>query len=162
VAQFSRTRWPVATAAAEAAALPDGAPGSEESAVPGDGTDLADGLEPAERPNGATTGGAASGAGMIELAPAEFARELSESLGAGHRGPCGGWRRGRRGSGQWRARLTAVRSRAGPGSPVDRPRAGREPGQDRRPRAQRAGATRSSRRRPGSAALVALVAWVAQ
>ena len=106
VAQFSRTRWPVATAAAEAAALPDGAPGSEEGAVPGDGTDLADGLEPADRRNGATTGGAAPGAGMIdERAVAEFARELSESLGtASHGGPGGGWRRGRRGSGRNRLR----------------------------------------------------------
>lgn len=83
VAQFSRTRWPVAAAAAEAAALPDGAPGSEEGAVPGDGTDPADGLGPAGRQNGATTGGAASGAGVVdERAVAEFARELSESLGA--------------------------------------------------------------------------------
>ena len=80
VAQFSRTRWPVASAAA---ALPDGAPGSGEGAVPGDGAELADGLEPAGRPNGATNGGAAPGNGMVdERAVAEFARELSESLGA--------------------------------------------------------------------------------
>jgi single-strand DNA-binding protein len=82
VAQFSRTRWHAATAAAEAAALPGGAPGSDDGAVPGDGGELADGLEPAERPNGATSG-AAAGDGMIdERAVAEFARELSESLGA--------------------------------------------------------------------------------
>jgi single-strand DNA-binding protein len=79
VAQFSRTRWPVASAAA---ALQDGAPGSEEGAVPADGAELADGLEPAERPDGATNGAAATGDGVIdERAVAEFARELSESLG---------------------------------------------------------------------------------
>lgn len=78
VAQFSRTRWP---AAGMAAATADGAPGSEAGAVSGDGAELADGLEPAERPNGATS--AAAGDGMIdERAVAEFARELSESLGA--------------------------------------------------------------------------------
>jgi single-strand DNA-binding protein len=83
VAQFSRTRWPVASTATEAGALPDGAPGSEEGAVPGDGAELADGLEPAERPNGAASGAAAAGDGMIdERAVAEFARELGESLGA--------------------------------------------------------------------------------
>src|SRR5689334_19623569 len=77
VAQFSRTRWPLATAAGN---LQDGAPGSEEGAVPGDGSELADGLE---HPNGATNGAAAAGDGMIdEGAVAEFARELSESLGA--------------------------------------------------------------------------------
>jgi hypothetical protein len=74
VARFSRSRWP---AASVAAALPDGAPGSGEGAMPGDGAELADGLEPAQRPNGA----AATGDGVIdESAVAEFARELSESL----------------------------------------------------------------------------------
>src|SRR5215472_6598703 len=79
VARFSRSRWP---AASPAAALPDGAPGSEEGAMPGDGAELADGLEPAERPNGTTNGAAPAGDGIIdERAVAEFARELSESLG---------------------------------------------------------------------------------
>jgi single-strand DNA-binding protein len=74
VARFSRSRWP----AASTAALLDGAPGSEEAAMPGDGADVADGLEPAEHPNGA----APAGDGVIdERAVAEFARELSESLG---------------------------------------------------------------------------------
>jgi single-strand DNA-binding protein len=83
VAQFSRTRWPAISPAIEAAAAPDGAPGSEEGAVPGDGAELADGLESAGRPNGASSGAAASGDGVIdERAVAEFARELSESLGA--------------------------------------------------------------------------------
>jgi single-strand DNA-binding protein len=78
VARFSRSRWP---AASVAAALPDGAPGSGEGAMQGDGAELADGLEPAERPNGATNGAAATGDGVIdESAVAEFARELSESL----------------------------------------------------------------------------------
>ena len=78
VARFSRSRWP----ASGAAALPDGAPGSEEGAMPGDGAELADGLEPAEHTNGATSG-AAAGDGMVdERAVAEFARELSHSLGA--------------------------------------------------------------------------------
>jgi single-strand DNA-binding protein len=80
VAQFSRTRWPAGSAAA---ALPDGAPGSEEAAVPGGGAELADGLEPAEHPNGATSGAVAAGDAMVdEHAVAEFARELSQSLGA--------------------------------------------------------------------------------
>jgi single-strand DNA-binding protein len=79
VARFSRSRWP---AASTATALPDGALGSEEGVMPGDGAELADGLEPAERPNGATNGAAATGDGMIdERAVAEFARELSVSLG---------------------------------------------------------------------------------
>lgn len=76
VARFSRSRWPAASAGA---ALPDGAPGSEEGAMPGDGAELADGLEPAERPNGAT---AARDKMVDERAVAEFAREISESLGA--------------------------------------------------------------------------------
>ena len=47
----------------------------EEGAVPGDGGDLANGLEPAERPNEATSGGAAAGAGVDRRrAVAEFAR----------------------------------------------------------------------------------------
>jgi len=79
VAQFSRTRWPVPSAAG---AIQDGAPGSEEGAVPGDGAELADGLEPAAHPNGATSSAAAPGDGVVdERAVAEFARELSESLG---------------------------------------------------------------------------------
>jgi single-strand DNA-binding protein len=79
VARFSRSRWPAASAAV---ALPDGAPGSGDGAMPGEGAELADGLELAERPNGATNGAAASGDGMVdERAVAEFARELSESLG---------------------------------------------------------------------------------
>jgi len=50
--------------------------------MPGDGAELADGLEPAERPNGTTNGAAPAGDGIIdERAVAEFARELSESLG---------------------------------------------------------------------------------
>ena len=49
--------------------------------MPGDGAEPADGLEPVEHPNGATSG-AAAGDGMVdESAVAEFARELSESLG---------------------------------------------------------------------------------
>jgi single-strand DNA-binding protein len=82
VAQFSRTRWHAATAAAEAAALPGGAPGSDDGAVPGDGGELADGLESAERRNGATSAAAAGDAMIDERAVAEFARELSQSLGA--------------------------------------------------------------------------------
>jgi len=79
VAQFSRTRWPMASAAA---ALPDGTPGSEEGTVPGEGAELTDALEPAGHTNGATGGAAPAGDGMIdEHAVAEFARELSESLG---------------------------------------------------------------------------------
>jgi single-strand DNA-binding protein len=80
VAQFSRTRWPMPSAAG---AIQDGAPGSEEGAVPADGAELADDPEPAERPNGATGSAAVAGDRMIdERAVAEFARELGESLGA--------------------------------------------------------------------------------
>jgi single-strand DNA-binding protein len=79
VAQFSRTRWPLASAAG---ALQDGAPGSEEGAVPGEGAELADGMEPAEHPNGATSRAAAGDGVVDERAVAEFARELSQSLGA--------------------------------------------------------------------------------
>jgi single-strand DNA-binding protein len=79
VAQFSRTRWHSVSAAT---ALPDSASGSEEGAMPGDGAEPADGLETAERPSGATNGATATGNGVIdERAVAEFARELSESLG---------------------------------------------------------------------------------
>ena len=63
VAQFSRTRWPAATAAAEAAALSGGAPGSDDGAEPGDGAELADGPEPGERPNGATAAALRPGTG---------------------------------------------------------------------------------------------------
>jgi single-strand DNA-binding protein len=79
VAQFSRTRWPLASAAG---ALQDGAPGLEEGAVPGEGAELADGMEPAEHPNGATSRAAAGDGVVDERAVAEFARELSQSLGA--------------------------------------------------------------------------------
>ena len=83
VAQFSRTRWPATGAAAVAAALSGGAPGAEEGAVPGEGAEPADGLAPAGRSNGAASGAPPAGGGMIdERAVAEFARELSESLGA--------------------------------------------------------------------------------
>ena len=80
VAQFSRTRWPMPSAAG---AIQDGAPGPEQGAASGDGEELADGVEPAEQPNGATEGAAAAGDRVIdERAVAEFARELGESLGA--------------------------------------------------------------------------------
>ena len=70
VAQFSRTRWPSATAAA-AAELP---------AAPGDDTEPADGPEAGERPGQGA--GAPDGDGVIDdSAVAEFARELSHSLG---------------------------------------------------------------------------------
>ena len=50
--------------------------------MPGDGAELADGLGPTERPNGTTNGAAPAEDGIIdERAVAEFARELSESLG---------------------------------------------------------------------------------
>jgi single-strand DNA-binding protein len=72
VAKFSRTRWPSAATADETEA-PGGAPG--------------DGAEPAGGPAAGALpgahGGAAGGDGVIdERAVAEFARELSESLGA--------------------------------------------------------------------------------
>ena len=73
VAQFSRTRWPSALAAADAelqAAAPE----------PGDGAQLPGGQEAGERPGQGT--GAPHGDGVIdESAVAEFARELSDSLG---------------------------------------------------------------------------------
>jgi single-strand DNA-binding protein len=79
VAKFSRTRWPSAASADETEA-PAGAPG------PGNGAESAGGLAAGAQP---ATGGraadanAADGNGVIdERAVAEFARELSESLGA--------------------------------------------------------------------------------
>ena len=73
VAQFSRTRWPSALAAADAelqAAAPE----------PGDGAELPGGQEAGERPGQGA--GAPHGDGVIdESAVAEFARELSDSLG---------------------------------------------------------------------------------
>jgi len=73
VAKFSRTRWPAATTAADAE-VPADAP------EPGDGTEPADGQGAGERPG--RGGGAPDGDGVIdESAVAEFARELSESLG---------------------------------------------------------------------------------
>jgi len=73
VAQFSRTRWPSALAAADAelqAAAPE----------PGDGAEPAAGQEAGERPDHGA--GAPQGDGVIdESAVAEFARELSDSLG---------------------------------------------------------------------------------
>ena len=69
VAKFSRTRWPEATTPADA-----------EAPAPGDGTEPADGQAAGERPG--RGGGAPDGDGVIdESAVAEFARELSESLG---------------------------------------------------------------------------------
>ena len=74
VAQFSRTRWPSAIAAA-AAELQAAAAGA------GNGTEAADGPEAGERPGPGA--GAPDGDGVIdESAVAEFARELSHSLGA--------------------------------------------------------------------------------
>jgi single-strand DNA-binding protein len=81
VAQFSRTRWPSATAAA-AVEL------QAAAAEPGDDDEPADAPEAGERP-GQGTGerpghgaGARDGEGPIdESAVAEFARELSHSLG---------------------------------------------------------------------------------
>jgi single-strand DNA-binding protein len=72
VAQFSRTRWPSAIAAA-AAEL-------QAASERGDGTGPAGGQEAGERPG--QGGGAPDGDGVIdESAVAEFARELSDSLG---------------------------------------------------------------------------------
>jgi single-strand DNA-binding protein len=83
VAQFSRTRWHAVAAAAEAAALPPGAPRPEDGAEPADGAELTG--ESGGRPGAATD----DGDGVIdERAVAEFARELTESLGArGAAGP---------------------------------------------------------------------------
>jgi single-strand DNA-binding protein len=73
VAQFSRTRWPSAIAAA-AAEL------QAAAAEPGDGTEPAGGQEAGERPGMGAS--APHGDGVIdESAVAEFARELSDSLG---------------------------------------------------------------------------------
>ena len=112
VAKFSRTRWPAAADAAVAADEPGSGDGMENGdAVPGDGAhgngadgahgngadgahgngadgahgngaELPSGLEPGAR--SAMGGAAPDGNGVIdESAVAEFARELSESLGAG-------------------------------------------------------------------------------
>ncbi len=96
VAKFSRTRWPAAADAAVAAdesgsgdgmengdAVPgDGAHGNGADGAHGNGAELPGGLEPGAR--SATGGAAPDGNGVIdESAVAEFARELSESLGAG-------------------------------------------------------------------------------
>ena len=73
VAQFSRTRWPSAVAAA-AAEL------QAAATEPGDDTEPADGPEAGEQPS--QRAGASDGDGVIdESAVAEFARELSHSLG---------------------------------------------------------------------------------
>jgi single-strand DNA-binding protein len=73
VAQFSRTRWPSAIAAAAAELQ---AAASER----GDGSGPAGGQAAGERPGHGA--GAADGDGVIdESAVAEFARELSDSLG---------------------------------------------------------------------------------
>jgi single-strand DNA-binding protein len=80
VAKFSRTRWPAAAVAAETAG--PASPGG--SAEPGDGAELAGGPETGEQAAVAAGNGAPGGDGVIdERAVAEFARELSESLGAG-------------------------------------------------------------------------------
>ena len=72
VAKFSRTRWPSAVAAADAE-VQAGAP------EPGDDAELAGGQRAGARPG---HGSAPDGDGVIdESAVAEFARELSESLG---------------------------------------------------------------------------------
>jgi single-strand DNA-binding protein len=74
VAQFSRTRWPSATAAA-ATEL------QAAAAEPGDDTEPADRPEAGERPGQGA--GAPDGDGVVdESAVAEFARELGHSLGA--------------------------------------------------------------------------------
>ena len=73
VAQFSRTRWP-------SAATPADAESQAAAPEPGDGTELAGGREAEERPSQGA--GAPPGDGVIdESAVAEFARELSGSLG---------------------------------------------------------------------------------
>jgi single-strand DNA-binding protein len=72
VAQFSRTRWPSAIAAA--------AVELQAAAEAGDGTEPAGGQEAGEHPGQGA--GAPHGDGVIdESAVAEFARELSDSLG---------------------------------------------------------------------------------
>jgi single-strand DNA-binding protein len=85
VAKFSRTRWPAAAVAAETA----GPAGLEGGAEPRNGAELAGGPETGVpeaggQAAGAAGNGAPGGDGVIdEHAVAEFARELSESLGAG-------------------------------------------------------------------------------
>lgn len=80
VAKFSRTRWPVATMAAETA----GPAGPEGGAEPGDDAELAGGRETGGQAAVAAGNRGPGGDGVIdERAVAEFARELSESLGAG-------------------------------------------------------------------------------
>jgi single-strand DNA-binding protein len=70
VAKFSRTRWPVAAGTE----VPEGTPG------PGDGAGPASGLEAGAQP--ALGGAAPDGDGVVdERAVAEFARELTETLG---------------------------------------------------------------------------------
>ncbi len=93
VAKFSRTRWPMVADAAVPADEPGSGDGMENGdgalgdGVPGDGAHgnaakLASGPERGAR--SATGGAAPDGDGVIdESAVAEFARELSESLGAG-------------------------------------------------------------------------------
>jgi single-strand DNA-binding protein len=72
VAQFSRTRWPSALAAADAEL--------QAATGPGDGAEPAGGQEAREQPGQGA--GAPHGDGVIdESAVAEFARELSDSLG---------------------------------------------------------------------------------
>lgn len=71
VAKFSRTRWPVAAGAE----VPAGTPGAEDGAEP------VNGLEAGAQP--ALGGTAPDGDGVVdERAVAEFARELTETLGA--------------------------------------------------------------------------------
>jgi single-strand DNA-binding protein len=86
VAQFSRTRWHAAAAAAEAAAVPPGAAGPEDGAESTEAAGVTGG--PGEGPGAAGDGGD----GVIdERAVTEFARELTESLGArGAAGPAAG------------------------------------------------------------------------
>ncbi len=74
VAKFSRTRWPVAAGTE----VPAGTPGAEDSAEP------VSGLEAGAQP--ALGSAAPDGDGVVdERAVAEFARELTETLGAGGR-----------------------------------------------------------------------------
>lgn len=71
VAKFSRTRWPVAAGTE----VPAGTPGAEDGAEP------VNGLEAGAQP--ALGGTAPDGDGVVdERAVAEFARELTETLGA--------------------------------------------------------------------------------
>jgi len=73
VAKFSRTRWPSALAAADTELQAD-------ASEPGGGAELAGGQEAGGQPGRAA--GAPPGDGVIdERAVAEFARELSDSLG---------------------------------------------------------------------------------